>query len=139
MKRVHLRLSGLVLVALLCLSGTLATQDQAGVLPGNWSGTMQSVVAGSPLVALTANINRDSSGAITSTFHMTNGCLIDMSLSVAVSGTQITFAGSDEKGDSLTFRGTLSSSNRLSLTYSLNGSASARCEADQGTAILTKL
>lgn len=70
---------------------------------------------------------------------MTNGYLTDMNLTVTINGSAIVFAGSDEKGDSLTIRETLSAANQLSLTYSLNGSASGRCEADQGTGTLSKL
>src|SRR5215469_12602177 len=56
-----------------------------------------------------------------------------------VNGSKVVLAGSDQEGDSLTLHGTLDSTGSLmQATYILNGSASGRCETDDGTGNLSK-
>ena len=57
----------------------------------------------------------------------------------AFAGTQITLAGSDDEGDNITVRGTVDGTGTmLKANYILNGSASGRCETDDGTGNLAK-
>ena len=60
-------------------------------------------------------------------------------LEVTVTGSSIVLAGSDEEGDSMTVRGTVDSTGTLlKASYILNGSASGRCETDDGAGSLAK-
>ena len=48
-------------------------------------------------------------------------------------------AGSDEEGDNITMRGTVDKTGTLlKASYILNGSATGRCETDDGTGNLAK-
>ena len=48
-------------------------------------------------------------------------------------------AGSDPEGDSMTLRGTVDASGTLlNVRYIVNGSASGKCETDQGSGTLGK-
>ena len=56
-----------------------------------------------------------------------------------MNGSNVVLAGSDADGDNITFGGTLDNpSALLTLNYVLNGSASRRCETDNGTGTMWK-
>src|ERR1700719_3344295 len=57
----------------------------------------------------------------------------------SVNGSNVVLEGSDEKGDTLTFRGTVDNTGTmLTLHYIINGSASRRCEIDNGDGTVGK-
>jgi hypothetical protein len=56
-----------------------------------------------------------------------------------VNGSNVVLEGNDEKGDGVSFRGTVDSTGTvLELTYIINGSPSGRCEIDNGTGSMGK-
>ena len=58
---------------------------------------------------------------------------------MTVNGSNVVLAGSDKKGDTVTFEGTVDNTGTvLKLNYIINGSASARCEIDDGTGTMGK-
>jgi hypothetical protein len=53
--------------------------------------------------------------------------------------SNVVLAGSDEEGDSVTFRGTADQSGTvLTMNYIVNASASGRCEMDRGRGTMGK-
>jgi hypothetical protein len=66
-------------------------------------------------------------------------CVRGIKLQVTVNGANVVLAGSDPEGDSMTLRGSLDTSGTLlNLRYIVNGSASGKCETDQGSGTLGK-
>ena len=58
---------------------------------------------------------------------------------MTVKGSNVLLAGSDAKGDTVSFKGTINSSGTLmTLSYTINGSPSGRCEIDNGTGTMGK-
>ena len=56
-----------------------------------------------------------------------------------VSGSNVVLAGSDKEGDNISFRGNIDKTGTvLTLNYIINGSASPRCETDDGTGTMGK-
>lgn len=106
---------------------------------GTWSGTFFSKHANVAPFAMTVVINPDSHGHFIGASTLDSDCLKDVRLDVTVKGPQITLAGSDDDGDSITVRGTVDGAGTmLKANYILNGSASGRCETDDGTGNLAK-
>ena len=84
-------------------------------------------------------INPDGQGHLIGSSSLSSDCLHGAKLQVTVTRTNVVLAGSDEEGDSITLRGTLDATGtRMKSTYILNGSASGRCETDDGAGDLAK-
>ena len=106
---------------------------------GTWSGTFFSKHSNVAPFTMTVVINPDSRGHLIGTSSLNSDCLKGVQLEVTVTGSQVVFAGSDEEGDSVTVRGTVDKTGTLlKANYILNGSASGRCETDDGTGSLAK-
>jgi hypothetical protein len=106
---------------------------------GTWSGTFFSKHANVVPFTMTVVINADSHGHLIGTSALSSDCLKNVRLEVTVKGAQITLAGSDDEGDNITVRGTADGAGTLlKASYILNGSASGRCETDDGTGNLAK-
>jgi hypothetical protein len=88
---------------------------------------------------MTVVINADSHGHLVGASTLSSDCLKNVRLEVTVKGAQITLAGSDNEGDNIMVRGTVDGAGTLlKANYILNGSASGRCETDDGTGNLAK-
>ena len=88
---------------------------------------------------MTVVINPDARGHLVGNSTLNSDCLKGVQLEVTVTGLKVVLAGSDEEGDSITVRGTVDSTGTLlKATYILNGSASGRCETDDGTGSLAR-
>ena len=88
---------------------------------------------------MTVVVAPDSQGRVIGTSTLNSDCLKDVRLEVSVKGSQVTFAGSDEGGNNITVRGTVDATGTmLKVNYILNGSASGRCETDDGIGNLAK-
>jgi len=106
---------------------------------GTWSGAFFSKHSNVAPFTMTVVINPDSRGHLIGTSSLNSDCLKGVQLEVTVTGSQVVLAGSDEEGDSMTVRGTVDKTGTLLKTnYILNGSASGRCETDDGTGSLAK-
>ena len=106
---------------------------------GTWSGTFFSKHSNVAPFTMTVVINPDSRGHLIGTSSLNSDCLKGVQLEVTVTGSQVVLAGSDEEGDSMTVRGTVDKTGTLlKANYILNGSASGRCETDDGTGSLAK-
>ena len=119
------------------LSGT--TQQAAADVRGTWSGTFFSKHSNVAPFTMTVVINLDARGHLVGNSTLNSDCLKGVQLEVTVTGLKVVLAGSDEEGDSITVRGTVDSTGTLlKATYILNGSASGRCETDDGTGSLAR-
>ena len=88
---------------------------------------------------MTVVINPDSRGHLIGSSTLNSDCLKDVRLEVTVTGSKVVLAGSDEEGDNITMRGTVDKTGTLlKASYILNGSATGRCETDDGTGNLAK-
>ncbi|MGH7782459.1 MAG: hypothetical protein ACREO5_01245, partial [Candidatus Binatia bacterium] len=70
-----------------------------------------------------------------------NSCLArgGVDLYVIVNGSDVVLAGTDQVGDTVTFHGTIDNTGKvLTFNYVINGSASGKCQSDDGTAHLEK-
>ena len=106
---------------------------------GTWSGAFFSKHSNVAPFTMTVVINPDSRGHLIGTSSLNSDCLKGVQLEVTVTGSQVVLAGSDEEGDSMTVRGTVDKTGTLlKANYILNGSASGRCETDDGTGNLAK-
>ena len=106
---------------------------------GTWSGTFYSKHSNISPFTMTVVINPDAHGHLVGSSSLNSDCLKGAQLQVTVTGSNVVLAGSDEAGDSITVRGTVDKSGTLlKSTYILNGSASGRCETDDGTGDLAK-
>lgn len=113
-------------------------QQASSALQGTWSGSFFSRHS-SPGFTLTVVITPNSRGHLVGDSTLNSDCLKGAKLQVTSTGSKVTLAGSDQEGDSLTIHGTLDSTGSLmQATYILNGSASGRCETDDGTGNLGK-
>jgi hypothetical protein len=114
---------------------THATNDFAGT----WTGTFFSKHENVAAFTMTVVVAPDSQGRVIGTSTLNSDCLKDVRLEVSVKGSQVTFAGSDEEGNNITVRGTVDATGTmLKVNYILNGSASGRCETDDGIGNLAK-
>lgn len=108
-------------------------------IKGTWSGTFYSDHEGVAPFTITVVINKDSRGRIVGDSTLASHCLKNARLQVMVTGSTVVLAGSDEAGDNMTVRGSLDNTGTvLNSSYILNGSATGRCETDDGTGSLTK-
>ena len=108
-------------------------------LAGTWSGTFQSDHPNMTPFTITVVIAADASGHLVGKSNLESQCVRGITLQVTTSGSNVVLAGSDDEGDSLTFRGTLDQSGTLmNMRYIANGSASGRCETDQGSGTMGK-
>jgi hypothetical protein len=115
------------------------TQQPAAELRGTWSGTFFSKHSNVEPFTMTVVINPDSRGHLIGSSTLNSDCLKDVRLEVTVTGSKVVLAGSDEEGDNITMRGTVDKTGTLlKASYILNGSATGRCETDDGTANLAK-
>jgi hypothetical protein len=139
-------LSSLVMIGVASLLASAAsppsagtTQQTAADVRGTWSGTFFSKHPNVPAFTMTVVINPDARGHLVGNSTLNADCLKGVQLEVTVTGSKVVLAGSDEEGDSITVRGTVDSTGALlKATYILNGSASGRCETDDGTGNLAK-
>jgi hypothetical protein len=150
--------SRILLLSLLLLGATIGTASLCSSRPaddqnkpsssahktapdftGTWSGTFFSKHTNVAPFAMTVVIHPDSPGHLIGASTLDSDCLKDVGLEVTVKGPQITLAGSDDEGDNITVRGTVDGTGTmLKANYILNGSASGRCETDDGTGNLAK-
>jgi hypothetical protein len=120
-------------------AGGWSQQSTAADVTGTWSGSFQSRQPTFTPFTMTVVINKDASGHLVGTSSVSSDCLKDGTLQVSVNGSSIVLAGGDSEGAHITFRGTIDRTGTLlNLKYILNGSASARCESDDGTGTLGK-
>jgi len=106
---------------------------------GTWSGTLYSKHSNVVPFTITVEINPDARGHLIGTSSLSSDCLKGAKLQVTVTGAKVVLAGSDEEGDNITVRGTLDASGTLlRSTYILNGSATGKCETDDGAGDLAK-
>jgi hypothetical protein len=120
-------------------SAASSTQEPAIEIRGTWSGTFFSKHSNVAPFTMTVVINPDSGGHLIGTSTLSSDCLKDVRLEVTVTGSNVVLAGSDENGDNITVRGTVDKTGALlKASYILNGSATGRCETDDGTGNLAK-
>jgi hypothetical protein len=118
-------------------SGT--AQQAAADVRGTWSGTFFSKHSNVTPFTMTVVINPDARGHLVGNSTLNSNCLKGAQLEVTVTASKVVLAGSDKEGDSITVRGTVDSTGSLlKSTYILNGSASGRCETDDGTGNLAR-
>ena len=120
-------------------SASVTTQQAAADVRGTWSGTFFSKHSNVAPFTMTVVINPDARGHLVGNSTLNSDCLKGVQLEVTVTGSKVVLAGSDEEGDSITVRGTVDSTGTLlKATYILNGSASGRCETDDGAGSLAR-
>jgi hypothetical protein len=119
---------------------TAAAASQEAAVQGTWSGTFRSKHSHIAPFTLTLVVNPDMHGRVINKSGLTSYCLLrDVDLHVIVNGSNAVLAGTDEVGNTITFQGTMDKTGRvLTLNYVTNGSASGKCESDDGTAYLEK-
>jgi hypothetical protein len=116
-----------------------STEQPATEVRGTWSGTLFSKHSNVAPFTMTVVISADSRGHLIGTSTLNSDCLKDVRLEVTVTGSNVVLAGSDENGDNITVRGTVDKTGTLlKASYILNGSATGRCETDNGTGSLAK-
>jgi len=116
-----------------------SAQQPAAEVKGTWSGTFFSKHSNIAPFTMTVVITPDSSGHLIGSSTLSSDCLKDVRLEVTVTGSNVVLAGSDESGDNITVRGTVDKTGTmLKASYILNGSATGRCETDDGTGNLAK-
>jgi len=127
------------LIAALCVSSPTAAGSPASDVQGTWSGSFQSDHPNMEPFTMTVVITPDSSGHLVGVSDLVSECVRGIKLQVTVNGANVVLAGSDPEGDSMTLRGTVDTSGTLlNLRYIVNGSASGKCETDQGSGTLAK-
>jgi hypothetical protein len=108
-------------------------------ITGVWSGTVFSNHSNAAPFTITVVITRGSDAHLTGNSTLSSDCLRGAKLQALITGTSVVLAGSDEEGDNLTIRGTLNASDDImKASYTLNGSATGRCETDDGKGQLAK-
>jgi hypothetical protein len=120
-------------------SGDDSTQQAAADVRGTWSGTFYSKHSNITPFTMTVSISPDAHGHLVGTSSLNSDCLKDAQLQVTVTGSKVVLAGGDKEGDNITVRGTVDTTGTLlKSTYILNGSATGKCETDDGTGDLAK-
>ena len=120
-------------------SAAESKQQPATEISGTWSGSFFSKHSNVAPFTMTVVINPDSRGHLIGSSTLNSDCLKDVRLEVTVTGSNVVLAGSDENGDNITVRGTVDKTGTLlKASYILNGSATGRCETDNGTGNLAK-
>jgi hypothetical protein len=126
-------------IVLLFLDAGLAAQQAAIDLRGTWSGTFISSDSDISPFTITVKINKNTRGRLVGDASVVSKCLDSHHLNVTVNGSKVVLAGSDAAGDTVTFTGTADSTGTvLTLHYIINGSASRRCEIDDGNGSMGK-
>jgi hypothetical protein len=116
-----------------------SARPPASNMNGVWSGTLFSNHSNAGSFTITVVITSDSEGRFIGNSSLSSECLRGAQLQVKVTGAKIVLAGSDEEGDNLTIAGTLDSTGKiLQANYILNGSASGKCETDDGKGQLAR-
>lgn len=106
---------------------------------GTWSGTFFSKHSNVAPFTMTVVLNPDSRGHLIGSSSLNSECLKGAQLEVTVTGSNVVLAGSDEDGDTMTVRGTVDKTGTLlKVNYILNGSATGKCETDDGAGSLAK-
>jgi hypothetical protein len=130
---------GLLSFLLIWAIGVGWAQQTTTDIKGTWSGTFISRNSDIPPFTITVKIISDSQAHLIGDASLVSACLDSHQLKVTVSGSNIVLAGSDAQDDSVTFRGSIDSAGTLlTLNYIINGSASGRCEIDNGTGTMGK-
>jgi len=147
-----LELLTLFLVLMLLPTSGLANDQPEQLLPasafepatttdvtGTWSGTFYSKHSNVAPFTMTVVINKDLHGHFIGNTTLNSDCLKGAHLQVTVDAPTVVLAGSDEEQDNITVRGTLDRTGTLlNGTYVLNGSATGKCETDDGRGNLAK-
>jgi hypothetical protein len=117
-----------------------AAASPEAAFQGTWSGTFRSKHTHIAPFTLTLVVNPDMHAHLVNKSGLTSYCLLrNVDLHVIVHGSNAALAGMDEVGNTITFQGTIDKTGRvLTLNYVTNGSASGKCESDDGTAHLVK-
>jgi hypothetical protein len=116
-----------------------SAQQPSTDFTGTWSGTFYSNHSNVAPFTMTVVINPDSRGHLIGSSTLNSNCLKGARLEVTVTSSKVVLAGSDEEGDNITVRGTVDNTGALlKANYILNGSATGRCETDDGTGSLAK-
>jgi hypothetical protein len=121
-------------------SVAIAASPDAHDVHGTWSGTFRARHSHPAPFTLNLAIGTDNHGRIINQSGIIS-CLArgDIDLHVIVNGSDVVLAGADAVGNTLTFHGTIDSTGKvLNFNYTTNGSASGKCESDNGTAVLQK-
>ncbi len=119
---------------------TAAATSQEAAVQGTWSGTFRSHHIHPAPFTLDVVVGPAMHGRLVNQSGITS-CLTgsDVDLHVIVNGSDVVLAGTDKVGNTLTFHGAIDKTGRvLTLNYVTNGSASGKCESDDGTAHLEK-
>jgi hypothetical protein len=121
-------------------TSTAGSAQQANAdVRGTWSGTLFSNHPNVAPFSMTVVISADEQAGLSGASSLNSDCLKSAKLVVTVTGSNVVMAGSDDQGDNITVRGTVDGTGALlKSTYILNGSASGRCETDDGTVSLEK-
>ncbi len=115
------------------------SRQTARDVTGTWSGTFLSRQPNFSPFTITVLINADPRGYLVGSSSVSSDCLKNGELQVTVNGSAIILAGGDDEGNHITFRGTIDKTGTLlNLNYVLNGSASAKCESDDGAGTMGK-
>jgi hypothetical protein len=139
MKATRLRFHVLVGLLLAYSLQVAAASKPAADVKGTWSGTFLSRHPDVAPFTITVVINSDGRGHLLGDSTLNSDCVKNLRLHVTVNGSSVSLAGSDEDGANLTFIGSIdSTATLLNLSYIINGSASGRCESDDGTGNLGK-
>jgi hypothetical protein len=126
-------------IILLFSDAGLFAQQSPIDLRGTWSGTFISSNSDISPFTITVKINKNTSGRLLGDASVVSKCLDSHHLEVTVNGAKVVLAGSDAAGDTVTFTGTVDSTGTvLTLHYIINGSASRRCEVDNGDGSMGK-
>jgi hypothetical protein len=104
---------------------------------GTWQGTFSSRNYES--VPVTLIVTQGVGGKLTGAVNLISRCFRDADLQITINGSSIVLAGSDPEGATITVKGALDgNATQLATTYIVNGSASGKCETDDGSGTLTK-
>lgn len=136
---------GLAIPLCMSLFGAIAYAQASGStqsavdIRGTWSGTFYSKHSNVVPFTITVAINPDARGHLVGTSSLSSDCMKGAKLHLTIIGPKIVLAGSDSEGDNITVRGTLDASGSLlHSAYILNGSATGKCETDDGSGDLVK-
>ena len=120
-------------------AASVATPQASSDVAGTWSGMFQSARSQTSPFTMTIVIAPESNGQLMGKASLASDCFGDGDLHVIVTGETVVFAGHDAEGNNITLRGGLDDSRTiLKMHYVVNGSASARCESDEGDGSLGK-
>jgi hypothetical protein len=118
---------------------TAAAASPEASLEGTWSGTFRSKHSHIGPFTLALEVDPNKHGHLLSSGFSKYCLLRKVDLHVIVNGSNAVLAGTDEVGNTVTFEGTIDTTGRvLTLNYVSNGSATGKCESDDGTAHLDK-